>query len=87
MDAMRTPTTPGAVADRTNRLRLWRADNGLSLDEMSGLTGLSPSMLSLAERGLRQLAPMTRVRVARRLGARVADLFDVEPVDESDDAG
>lgn len=65
-----------------NRLRLWRANAGLTLEEVSDLTGLSPAMLSLVERGKRQLAPMTRVRVARCLGVRVGELFDVEPVDE-----
>jgi transcriptional regulator with XRE-family HTH domain len=45
-----------------NRLRLWRAAAGLTLEEVSDLTGLSPGMLSLVERGHRQLAPMTRVR-------------------------
>lgn len=66
-----------------NRLRLWRASAGLTLEEVSDLTGLSPGMLSLVERGQRQLAPMTRVRVARCLGVKVRDLFDVEPVDEN----
>lgn len=63
-----------------NRLRLWRAAAGLTLEEVSDLTGLSPGMLSLVERGHRQLAPMTRVKVARCLGVRVRDLFDVEEV-------
>ncbi len=62
----------------SNRLRLWRAQHGLTLDEVSGLTGLSPAMLSRAERGQRQFAPLTKVHIARCLGASVADLFDVE---------
>lgn len=39
-----------------NRLRLWRADAGLTLEEVSDLTGVSTAMLSRAERGERQLA-------------------------------
>ena len=61
-----------------NRLRLWRAENGLTLGEIADLTGLSIPMLSLVERGKRELAPMTKVRVARRLGTSVSALFDVE---------
>lgn len=63
-----------------NRLRLWRAHAGLTLEEVSDLTGLSPAMLSRVETGQRQLAPMTRVRVARCLGVPIRDLFDVEDV-------
>lgn len=63
-----------------NRLRLWRANAGLTLEETSDLTGISPAMLSLVERGKRQLAPMTRVRVARCLGVPIRELFDVEEV-------
>jgi transcriptional regulator with XRE-family HTH domain len=47
---------------------------------MADLTGLSKSMLSRVERGERELAPMTKVRVARRLGVRVSDLFTVEEI-------
>lgn len=65
-----------------NRLRLWRAQAGLTLEEVSDLTGVSPAMLSLVERGQRQLAPMTRVRVARCLGVPIRDLFEVEPPEE-----
>ncbi len=66
-----------------NRLRLWRVDAGLTLEEMSDLTGVSTAMLSRAERGERQLAPMTRVRVARRLCVPIHDLFEVEEIDEA----
>jgi len=69
-----------------NRLRLWRAENGLTLEELSDLTGLSAAMLSRAERGKRQFAPLTKVQVARRLGVRVRDLFDVDELDEADAA-
>jgi transcriptional regulator with XRE-family HTH domain len=69
-----------------NRLRLWRAENGLTLEELGDLVGLSTAMLSRVERGDRQLAPLTRVRVARRLGVRVRDLFDVDDLDVTDAA-
>lgn len=65
-----------------SRFRLWRTEQGLSLDEAADLSGVSKSMLSRVERGERDLAPLTKVKVARRLGARISDLFDVEQIDE-----
>lgn len=59
-------------------MRAWRVDQGLTLDEVADLTGLSASVLSRCERGLRDLRPSTKVRVARRLGCRVRDLFQVD---------
>jgi transcriptional regulator with XRE-family HTH domain len=56
-------------------LRRWRERQGWSLTEVSGLTGLSRSYLSRVERGEREPAAATKVLVARRLGAPVADLF------------
>jgi transcriptional regulator with XRE-family HTH domain len=67
-----------------NRLRLWRAENGLTLEELGDLVGLSTAMLSRVERGDRRLAPLTRVRVARRLGVRVRELFDVDDLDDAE---
>lgn len=64
-----------------NRLRLWRTGEGLTLEEVSDLTGVSVPMLSRVERGERQLAPLTKVRVARRLGVPVQVLFEVEPIE------
>jgi hypothetical protein len=36
-------------------------------------------MLSLVERDRRRLSPLAKVRLARALGARVGDLFEIEP--------
>lgn len=58
-----------------SRMRVWRQRHGLTLDEMSDLTGLSTAMLSRAERGERQIAPLKRVAMARILGVRVRELF------------
>lgn len=79
--------------DTRSKLREWRESRGLTLEELSDLTGLSISMLSRAERGVRQLAPLRRVAVARLLNVRVRDLFPVpdsapeetEEVEEVDD--
>jgi transcriptional regulator with XRE-family HTH domain len=60
----------------------WRLENGLSLQELSDLTGISTAMLSRAERGLRSFAPLTKVRIARLLGVPVSELFEVEAIPE-----
>lgn len=65
-----------------NKLRLWRTGQGLTLDEVAGLTGLSKAYLSRIERGERQPAAFTKVVIARRLDCPVADLFYVEPIGE-----
>jgi transcriptional regulator with XRE-family HTH domain len=56
-------------------LRRWRVVQGLTLEEVADLTGVSVPMLSRVERGQRDLAPMTRVRLARLLGVRLGALF------------
>lgn len=65
-----------------NRLRQWRADNDVSLDEAADLTGMSKSMLSRVERGQRGLSAAAKVKIARRLDVPVRDLFEVEPIEE-----
>lgn len=75
-------TKPTGISTNRSKLRQWRIDNGLLLEEVADLTGLSPSMLSRVERGERDMAPLTRVRFARRLDVRVADLFEVDPIGE-----
>lgn len=58
-----------------NALREFREQQGWTLDETSGLTGLSKAYLSLIERDLREPSPANKVRIARGLGASVAELF------------
>lgn len=70
------------VETRTSKLGQWRTQEGLTLEELADLTGLSASMLSRVERGLRRLKPATRVVVARRLGVPIRDLFEVEDIEE-----
>jgi transcriptional regulator with XRE-family HTH domain len=67
-----------------SKLREWRASHGLTLEELSDLTGLSVPMLSRAERGERQLSPLRRVEVARILGVRVRDIFPVPSAPEAE---
>ncbi len=61
-----------------SRLRRWRVEKGYSLQEIGDIVGLDRTMLSLVERGQRQLLPRNRILFARRLGVRVQDLFEVE---------
>lgn len=68
------------VNETTSRLRSWREAAELSLAEVSDLTGMSVSMLSRVERGERGLTPLGKVALARRLGVRIRDLFDVAPM-------
>jgi transcriptional regulator with XRE-family HTH domain len=65
------------VSTMPSPLRSWRTRRGWTLAEVSGLTGVSVSYLSLAERGLRELPPATRIQIARGVGAGVAELFPV----------
>ena len=61
-------------------LRRWREQRGWTLTELSGLTGLTVSYLSLIERGLRNPPPQVKVHIARASGAKVGELFPAEQV-------
>jgi len=65
-----------------NRLRLWRVESGLTQDEVADLSGLSKAYISRMERGEREPRPLTKVKIARRLGVQVSDLFDVEQIED-----
>jgi transcriptional regulator with XRE-family HTH domain len=58
-----------------NAVREFRERQGWSLADTSGLTGLSRGYLSLIERNLREPSPAMKVRIARGVGASVAELF------------
>ena len=68
--------TPGMATG----LRRWREAHGLTVREVADLTGLSPSEVSRAERGLVNLSALKKVKVARALGVPLRDLFDGEEV-------
>lgn len=61
-----------------NALREFRERQGWTLAEASGLTGLSVAYLSLVERHLREPSPAVKVRIARGVGASVAELFPAQ---------
>ena len=64
-----------------NKLLSWRIDRGWTQDEVADLAGLSKTYISRLERGERCATPTTRVEMARRLGAPVSELFEVEPIE------
>lgn len=69
------------------KLAAWREAEGITLQEQSDLTGLSVSTLSRLERGMRKVRPATKVRIARRLGVPIRELFEVEELDEDEVVG
>ncbi len=72
--------TDDAGAGGTSRFRRWRTDAGLRLEDVADLTGRSKGYLSRVERGQRTPPPLVKAEIARRLGVRVRDLFDAEPI-------
>ncbi|PYN83239.1 MAG: hypothetical protein DMD96_02990 [Candidatus Rokuibacteriota bacterium] len=57
------------------KLRAWRVANGVNLEELAALLGVSESLVSLAERGKRRLPPLACIRAARLLDVPVRALF------------
>lgn len=58
-----------------NVLREFRERRGWTLDETAGLTGVAVGYLSQIERHQREPSPAVKVRIARGVGAKVAELF------------
>jgi transcriptional regulator with XRE-family HTH domain len=58
-------------------LRAWRKREGISLQEMSDLTGYSLAMLSRLENGRRSASFRAKVAMARRLRVPIRELFPV----------
>lgn len=63
------------VTKVTTALREWREHRGWTLAEVSGLTGVSVSHLSLIERGLRDPPPHLKIAIARGIGAAITEVF------------
>lgn len=69
----------------STKLREWRLEHELTIDEVADLTGLSKAYISRLETGHRVAPPMTKVLIARRLGASIRDIFEIEPIEEPKD--
>jgi transcriptional regulator with XRE-family HTH domain len=62
-----------------SRFKMWRKAHGISLNEMSALTGYSVTMICRVEAGSREFSPLAKVHIARSLRVRVEDLFEPTP--------
>ena len=63
------------LAQIGTRIRILRAERSLTLQGLGEATGLSPSMLSLVERGRAAPSIGTLVAISSALGIHMADLF------------
>lgn len=72
----------GAAVRTKTRLAQWIEDNDLTLGEIADLTGYSKSMIGLTARGERNMSVAAKVKLARRLGVRVSELFDAGAQDK-----
>jgi transcriptional regulator with XRE-family HTH domain len=60
------------------RIRQFRAKKGLTLQSLGRITGLSPSMLSLVERGKTSPSISTLIVISSALDVHISDLVAVE---------
>lgn len=58
------------------RLRAWRTQQGMTLEDLAGLSGFSRAHISFVERSRKSMSPAGKVRLARALGVKVSDLFE-----------
>jgi transcriptional regulator with XRE-family HTH domain len=68
--------TDETVAFIGSRIRVLRSEREMTLQALANKTGISPSMLSLVERGKTSPSIGTLVAIASALGAHMSDLFD-----------
>src|SRR5829696_6374063 len=61
-----------------HRLRVLRAERGLTLREAASLTGVAKETISDIERGLRHPHDPTLAKIAKGYGVPVEDLLEVE---------
>lgn len=70
------------VAAIGNRLRLLRLEREMTLQELADMTNLSPSMLSLVERGRATPSIQSLIVLANALNVTMSDLVVTEQADE-----
>ena len=76
--------TAGVLSTIGHNIRQLRTEKGLTLQSLAERTGLSPSMLSLLERGKTGPSIGTLVVIASALGAQMSELMDRSSVPEED---
>lgn len=78
-DGDKTDRAASAVQAIGSRVRALRIDRGLTLQGLADMTGLSPSLLSLVERGKTSPSIGTLVSVAHAFEVHMGDLVPGEP--------
>ncbi|RVT92311.1 cupin domain-containing protein [Rhodovarius crocodyli] len=76
--------TAGVLSTIGQNIRALRTEKGLTLQSLAERTGLSPSMLSLLERGKTGPSIGTLVVIASALGAQMSELLDRSSLPEED---
>jgi len=66
------------AARLANRLKVARAEKGLSQSELAGLAGVTRQTIGSIETGQYCPSALLAFVIARRLGARVDELFTLE---------
>ena len=66
----------GVLVSLGARCRKFRRDRHLTLQTIADRTGLSPSMISMVERGRTSPSIGTLVAISSAMGVRVSDLFE-----------
>ena len=70
-----------------NRIKEFRLVRGLSQNDLAQRTGTSNQMISMLERGKRNLTLQWMARIARALECSMSDLFDTSPNEVSPSEG
>jgi len=60
------------------KLAAYRKREGMSLQDLSAITGFTAAHLSFVERGKRNLSVRGKLLLARRLGVPIRRLFDIQ---------
>ncbi len=76
---MSTENEQQLLADVGRRIRAIRAEQGLNLDQLSRLTGISAPALSLIETGKRDARLTTVAKIAAALRVHFSTLLDDTP--------
>ena len=75
-------TSNAVVAAIGNRLRSLRQEREMTLQELADASDLSPSMLSLVERGRAAPSIQSLIVIANALNVTMSDLIVTDPPDE-----
>ncbi|MEY9853600.1 transcriptional regulator with XRE-family HTH domain [Leifsonia sp. EB41] len=81
MDSLATEAATADVATLGHRIRHFRTQRGLTLDELGAAAGVAASQLSLIENGKREPRVSLLGTLAAALGVPLAELLSAEPPD------